>query len=156
LNSVENSIQLIRIGGQPGERGSNPFQAATVCDSGLAEEPWRFDAQAPSYGPGASVADRIPANAPRQGGLPEEYRNATPAELDLRIRAVKHAMGDRLVILGHFYQRDEVVQYADFVGDSFQLANAARTRPTSTPSPTAGSSSKRYSGMHRTPMGVRR
>ena len=34
-----------------------------------------------------------------------------------------------LVILGHFYQRDEVVQYADFVGDSFQLANAALTKP---------------------------
>jgi quinolinate synthase len=75
------------------------------------------------------VADRIPANAPRQPGLPAEYRNATPAELDLRIRAAKHSLGDRLVILGHFYQRDEVVQYADFIGDSFQLANAARTRP---------------------------
>jgi quinolinate synthase len=33
------------------------------------------------------------------------------------------------VILGHFYQRDEVIQYADFVGDSFQLANAALTKP---------------------------
>ena len=33
------------------------------------------------------------------------------------------------MILGHFYQRDEVIQYADFVGDSFQLANAALTRP---------------------------
>ena len=32
-------------------------------------------------------------------------------------------------MLGHFYQRDEVVEYADFVGDSFQLAKAARTRP---------------------------
>ena len=32
------------------------------------------------------------------------------------------------MILGHFYQRDEVVQYADFVGDSFQLAQAAKTR----------------------------
>ena len=38
-------------------------------------------------------------------------------------------MGDRLVMLGHFYQRDEVIQYADFVGDSFQLAQAAKTRP---------------------------
>jgi quinolinate synthase len=38
-------------------------------------------------------------------------------------------LGDRAVILGHFYQRDEVIQYADFVGDSFQLANAALTRP---------------------------
>jgi quinolinate synthase len=61
--------------------------------------------------------------------LPQEYRQASAAELDLRIRAAKHALGERLVMLGHFYQRDEVIQYADFVGDSFQLANAAKTRP---------------------------
>ena len=76
----------------------------------------------------ASVLDPIPAHAPRQGGLPEEYRKATAAELDLRIRAARHALGERVVILGHFYQRDEVVRYADFVGDSFQLAQAAKTR----------------------------
>jgi quinolinate synthase len=50
-------------------------------------------------------------------------------ELHARIRAAKKRLGSELVILGHFYQRDEVVQYADFVGDSFQLANAALTRP---------------------------
>jgi quinolinate synthase len=75
------------------------------------------------------MADHLPSTAPRQPGLPAEYRNASPAELDLRIRAAKASLGDKLVILGHFYQRDEVVQYADFIGDSFQLANAARTRP---------------------------
>lgn len=73
--------------------------------------------------------DVIPADAPRQIGLPQEYRQASKAELDLRIRAAKHALGDRLVMLGHFYQRDEVIQYADFVGDSFQLAQAARRTP---------------------------
>src|SRR5690606_27998030 len=51
------------------------------------------------------------------------------ADLDRRIRAAKAALGDRLVILGHHYQRDEIIQYADFVGDSFQLANAAQTVP---------------------------
>jgi quinolinate synthase len=51
------------------------------------------------------------------------------AELHARIRTAKETLGSDLVILGHFYQRDEVVQYADFVGDSFQLANAALTRP---------------------------
>ena len=64
-----------------------------------------------------------------QGVIPREYRQASAAELDLRIRAARHALGDRVVILGHFYQRDETIQYADFVGDSFQLAQAARTRP---------------------------
>ena len=75
------------------------------------------------------MADTIPPSAPVQGVLPREYQRASREELDLRIRAAKHALGERLVILGHFYQRDEVVKYADFVGDSFQLAQAAKTKP---------------------------
>ncbi|WP_419805238.1 quinolinate synthase NadA [Terriglobus sp.] len=99
-----------------------------TCSAGLADGPWLHDAE-PGYGPGASIADPLPAAAPRQGLIPLEYRRASPAELDLRIRAARHALGDRVVLLGHFYQRDEIVQYADFVGDSFQLAQAARTKP---------------------------
>lgn len=102
---------------------------ASVCSSALAEDPWVFDTGFPAYGPGASMADSIPSAAPVQGRLPDEYRTASAAELDLRIRAAKHTLGDRVVVLGHFYQRDEVIQYADFVGDSFQLAQAAKTRP---------------------------
>jgi quinolinate synthase len=123
LPSVDSTIQLIRIGEQQGTQ-----QPLTTCSSALADAPWAFDAT-PAYGPGASMDDHLPSTAPRQPGLPAEYRNASPAELDLRIRAAKAALGDKLVILGHFYQRDEVIQYADFVGDSFQLANAALTRP---------------------------
>ncbi|MGA7157198.1 MAG: quinolinate synthase NadA [Acidobacteriaceae bacterium] len=123
MPSVDSTIQLIQINEQQGQQSPT-----TTCTSSLADAPWTFDA-APTYGPGASMADHLPANAPRQPGLPSEYRNASPAELDLRIRAAKHALGDKLVILGHFYQRDEIVQYADFIGDSFQLANAALTRP---------------------------
>jgi quinolinate synthase len=114
--------QLIHIGGQPGGG------LKSVCSSGLTESPWEFDA-AEGYGPGASIADPIPVGSPHQGTLPEEYRQASAAELDLRIRAAKTVLGERLVILGHYYQRDEVVRYADFVGDSFQLAQAAKTRP---------------------------
>ncbi len=127
MNSVPSDLRLIRIGEQPGE----PERAAATatCDPVLARDPWLFDALPASYGPGASAADIIPANAPRQGALPEEYRKSTAAELDLRIRAALHTLGDRVVLLGHFYQRDEVVRYADFVGDSFQLAQAAKTRP---------------------------
>jgi quinolinate synthase len=61
--------------------------------------------------------------------LPAEYRRCSKEELDLRIRAAKHSLAERLLVLGHFYQRDEVIQYADFVGDSFQLAQAAKSRP---------------------------
>jgi quinolinate synthase len=128
VTSVDDTIQLIRIGEQQGSL--KQFQAGTsrVCDPALTDNPWTFDALPPGYGPGASAADVIAPTAPRQGGLPQEYRTALPAELDLRIRAAKHALGERLVILGHFYQRDEVIQYADFVGDSYQLARAAKTK----------------------------
>lgn len=70
----------------------------------------------------------IPTGSPRQGELPVEYREASEEELDGRIRAAKATLGDRVVILGHFYQREEVVQHADYVGDSFQLATAAKGR----------------------------
>ncbi len=117
--SVDEAVQLVQIGA--GAKGG-------TCSSALAEEPWAFDNGIPAYGPGASMYDVIPASAPTQGVLPEEYRRASAGELDLRIRAAKHALGERVVVLGHFYQRDEVIKYADFVGDSFQLAQSARTR----------------------------
>jgi quinolinate synthase len=46
-----------------------------------------------------------------------------------RARAAKAALGDRVFILGHHYQRDEVVEFADVTGDSFKLAREAAARP---------------------------
>lgn len=97
----------------------------STCSSGLASNPWDTPA---GYGPGASQADTAPADYPKQQRLPQEYTQASDAELDQRILAAKAQLGDDVVLLGHFYQRDEVVKYADFVGDSFQLANAALTK----------------------------
>jgi len=60
-----------------------------------------------------------------QPRLPDEYTSAEPAELEDRIRAAKATLGDRLLILGHHYQRDEVIRWADARGDSFNLARFA-------------------------------
>ncbi|MGK0741704.1 quinolinate synthase NadA [Leucobacter sp. Z1108] len=98
------------------------------CDTDLVRDPWAID-RAPGYGPGASTADPVPGDAPRQGPLPARYTQASDAELDQWIRDAKSQLGERVQILGHFYQRDEIVKYADFVGDSFMLARAAKDHP---------------------------
>ncbi len=61
--------------------------------------------------------------------IPEFYAQMDGAELHRRISAAKAALGMRLVILGHHYQRDEIIQYADYRGDSFKLAQLAARRP---------------------------
>ncbi|HEY7789026.1 MAG TPA: quinolinate synthase NadA [Vicinamibacterales bacterium] len=60
--------------------------------------------------------------------LPEHYRGLPDEEMDRRIAAARAALGRRLVILGHHYQRDEVIKYADFTGDSFKLAGRIASR----------------------------
>ena len=64
-----------------------------------------------------------------QAALPAQVTAAPPEELEARIRAAKAALGRRLVILGHHYQRDEVIRHADYTGDSFKLAQHAASRP---------------------------
>src|SRR5829696_6673394 len=62
--------------------------------------------------------------------LPEAYLRLADDEMEARIADAKRALGDRLVILGHHYQRDEVIKFADYIGDSLKLAKAAATRHT--------------------------
>ena len=57
--------------------------------------------------------------------LPERYLRLSDDEMDARITDAKATLGDRLVSLGHHYQRDEVIKFADFTGDSLKLAKAA-------------------------------
>jgi quinolinate synthase len=54
-----------------------------------------------------------------------------PSDPDLvdRARAARATLGDRAFVLGHHYQRDEVIQFADVTGDSFKLAREAAARP---------------------------
>src|SRR5688500_18740247 len=60
--------------------------------------------------------------------LPERYLRLSDDELDARIASAKATLGERCVILGHHYQRDEVIKFADYIGDSLKLARAAATR----------------------------
>ncbi|WP_139007161.1 quinolinate synthase NadA [Arthrobacter crystallopoietes] len=125
MASTNSTIELITR-----EQAETRPAAAGSCSPDLVKAPWNFDGGAtPAYGPGASMADIAPAATPRQGQIPEEYRLASDDELHARIMTAKEKLGEKLVVLGHFYQRDEVVRYADFVGDSFQLARAAKEKP---------------------------
>ena len=64
-----------------------------------------------------------------QTRLPERYTSATDTQLHDWIGQAKTALGDSLFILGHHYQRDEVMCWADARGDSFKLAQLASARP---------------------------
>ena len=61
--------------------------------------------------------------------LPERYLGLPDEELDRRITAAKAALGSRLIILGHHYQRDEVIKFADYIGDSFRLSGEVAKHP---------------------------
>jgi quinolinate synthase len=79
--------------------------------------------------PAATTAHRARhAGAERADAIPREYALMSAEELDRRISAARATLGERLVILGHHYQRDEVIKYADARGDSFKLAQFAAAR----------------------------
>ncbi|MGH9111960.1 MAG: quinolinate synthase NadA [Acidimicrobiales bacterium] len=64
-----------------------------------------------------------------QTPLRERYTAASTDDLAERISAAKAALGDRLFILGHHYQRDEIIRWADARGDSYRLSLLAQQRP---------------------------
>jgi quinolinate synthase len=68
-------------------------------------------------------------HAERGVECPGELPPASDPDLVERARKAKEALGDRLFVLGHHYQRDEVIQFADVTGDSFKLARLAAARP---------------------------
>jgi quinolinate synthase len=60
---------------------------------------------------------------------PGDLPAASDPDLVARARAAKAALGERVFVLGHHYQRNEVIQFADVTGDSFKLARDAAARP---------------------------
>jgi len=65
-----------------------------------------------------------------QAALPERYVGGTPDQYASWIRTAKATLGDRLLILGHHYQREEVMRWADARGDSFGLSRLAAANAT--------------------------
>ena len=63
-----------------------------------------------------------------QPPLPAEYQLLSPDEVDSRLARARQLLGRRVVVLGHHYQRDEIVKFADFLGDSLKLSQQAATR----------------------------
>jgi quinolinate synthase len=71
----------------------------------------------------------VDLNSERGVECPGDLPPASDPTLVARARAAKEALGERVFVLGHHYQRDEVIQFADVTGDSFKLARDAAARP---------------------------
>ncbi len=104
-----------------------------TCNPALDLPPWRLDVEVgkkalPQYGPGSSQLDEAPPATPLQYQIPAIYRQMSDQELDSRIRQARVILGKRLVILGHHYQREDIIKYADFRGDSYKLSLQAAGR----------------------------
>jgi quinolinate synthase len=64
-----------------------------------------------------------------QQEIPQEYWDLSGAELVERVRVARRKLGSRLIVLGHHYQREDIIQFADVRGDSFKLAQWAARHP---------------------------
>ncbi len=78
--------------------------------------------------PAKSLAEEIAVNV-RWQKIPPEYLRYSAAELDERIHDARQKLGGTVTVLGHHYQREEIIKYADFQGDSFLLSQEAASRP---------------------------
>lgn len=63
-----------------------------------------------------------------QEEMPDEYKVLSPLEIDRRLAQAKEKLGGRVLILGHHYQQDDVMKFADLRGDSFKLSKQASER----------------------------
>jgi quinolinate synthase len=74
--------------------------------------------------PARPLAEELAVNI-RWQKIPGQYLDSTAEELDERIRRVRERLGKSVTVLGHPYQREEVIKHADFQGDSFLLSQEA-------------------------------
>jgi quinolinate synthase len=112
---------------------SRDLPEGATCNPALDLPPWSLDVEPgkktlPQYGPGSSQFDVAPQATPLQYQIPAIYRQMSGQELDSRIRQARAILGKRLVILGHHYQREDIIKYADFRGDSYKLSLQAAGR----------------------------
>ena len=77
--------------------------------------------------PAKSLAEEMAINV-RWQKIPSEYLHYTAEQLDERVAQVRKKLGTQVTILGHHYQREEIIKYADFQGDSFLLSQEAASR----------------------------
>jgi quinolinate synthase len=75
------------------------------------------------------LTDYEKAHISERQALPGTYLGLSDEDMDVRIAAAKRALGSRLIILGHHYQRDEVIKFADHTGDSFKLSQQVSKHP---------------------------
>ena len=74
--------------------------------------------------------ERVGAEDVQKSLLLDEFMRLSDQELSERIEAARKILGERVVILGHHYQRDDVIAHADLTGDSYQLSVMAAERKT--------------------------
>ncbi len=77
--------------------------------------------------PSKPLAEELAVNV-RWQKIPSEYLHCSVDELDRRIEQAKKDLGASVTVLGHHYQREEVIKYADFQGDSFMLSQQAASQ----------------------------
>ena len=78
--------------------------------------------------PAKTLAEEQRVNV-RWQNIPADYLHCSVEELDRRINIAKKTLGRSVTILGHHYQREEIIKYADFQGDSFLLSQEAASLP---------------------------
>ncbi len=103
-----------------------PDSPRVVDMTALASRTWQEPAPSPLLlllGQGTDLDSERGVECP--GALPPQ----SDPSLVARARAAKAALGERLFVLGHHYQRDEVIEFADVTGDSFKLSRDAAARP---------------------------